>query len=51
LGAIVVIAADDDADALSLGETRANNAAQVAISIAAVSCLTVTTVVLEVMPS
>jgi len=45
LGAIVVIAADDDADALSLGETRANNAAQVAISIAAVSCLTVTTVV------
>jgi len=46
LGAIVVIAADDDANALSLGESCANNTAQVAISIAAVSCLTATTGVL-----
>jgi len=44
LGAIVVVAAEYDADALSFGES-ANNTAQIAISIAAVSCLAGATVV------
>jgi len=44
LGAIVVVAAEYDADALSFGES-ANNTAQIGISIAAVSCLVGATVV------